>query len=601
MSFRHRLALFLVVTLVAVQSVTAFLAYSYLRHDLVERGKRELTAAMGIFTRQLDFLSERVADGVQVLSLDFALRSAIAQHDSGTELSALRNHGHRIGATRMMIVGLDGLTTADTGAAETGRAFPYPALLQGAAATDKSAALVTMAGEIYWIVVVPVRAPVPIAFIAACIPVNDVLLEKLRAISSAPRAIVLSTLGPNGHWMIAAETATHLRHVDLPSASYITASSAVITEDGKEYLAVTAPLKRAQGSVPIAAMLDYPLDEALAAYRGVIAPMLGVMLLGLLGMLVGVTFIVRGVSRPLEMLSIAARRIATGDYTPPPHIARRDEVGQLGDALATMTAAISERERALREAVAAMETAMNEAVRANEAKSQFLSNMSHELRTPLNAIVGFSEMIGEQVMGPVGVPRYADYARDIHGAGQHLLTLVERMLDLSEAEANRLVIKREKVSPGAQMASVMESLRPFAAKSGVQIACMGDPALWPKVEGDATKLGQAFHNVLHNAIRFTPSHGSVTVSAHDERGRLVIQIRDSGIGMEPELLACVVRPFHRLRLAFDGKNQGAGLGLPFAKAVVELHGGALSLESHVGHGTTVTIALPIAGAVSEAA
>ena len=331
------------------------------------------------------------------------------------------------------------------------------------------------------------------------------------------------------------------------------------------------------------------------------APMLGVLLLGLLGTLVGVTFIVRGVSRPLEMLSKAARRIATGDYTPPPRIAHRDEVGQLGDALATMTASISERERALREAIVATEAARNEAVRANEAKSQFLSNMSHELRTPLNAIVGFSEMIGEQVMGPVGVPRYADYARDIHGAGQHLLALVERMLDLSEAEANRLVIKREKLSPGAQMASVVESLRPFAAKSCVQIVCAGDSALWPKVEGDAAKLGQAFHNVLHNAVRFTQPHGIVTVSAHNESDRLLIQIKDSGIGMEPELLACVVRPFHRLRSAFDGKNQGAGLGLPFAKAVVELHGGTLSLESLVGHGTTVTIALPISGAVSEAA
>src|ERR1700744_5050489 len=114
MSFRRRLALFLVITLAAVQGLTAVFAYSYLRHDLVERGKRDLAGAMDVFTRQLDFLSERVADGVQVLSLDFALRSAIAQQDTATELSALRNHGKRIGATRMTIVGLDGRTTADT-------------------------------------------------------------------------------------------------------------------------------------------------------------------------------------------------------------------------------------------------------------------------------------------------------------------------------------------------------------------------------------------------------------------------------------------------------------------------------------------------------
>src|ERR1700761_7560482 len=125
MTFRQRLALFLVVTLAAVQVLTALVAYSYLRHSLVEKEKAELAAATQVFLRQLRVLSERVGDDVEVLSLDYALRQAIAQHDYGTELSALRNHGHRVGATRMMLVGLDGLITADTGDhAHTG-AFPY--------------------------------------------------------------------------------------------------------------------------------------------------------------------------------------------------------------------------------------------------------------------------------------------------------------------------------------------------------------------------------------------------------------------------------------------------------------------------------------------
>ncbi|HSM95527.1 MAG TPA: ATP-binding protein [Rhizomicrobium sp.] len=601
MSFRQRLVLFLVVTLVSVQALTAFLAYASLRHDLVERGKRELASSMGVFTRQLDFLSERVSDDVHVLSLDFALRSAIAQHDYGTELSALRNHGHRIGATRMMIVGLDGRTTADTSGADSGLVFPYSGLLQQAAIDDKATALATMSGQIYWIVVVPVRAPVPIAFIAACIPVNDALLRKLGAISSTPSAVVLATLGQNGHWMIAAESATHLRNIDLPSDSRITPSSTVLKQDGKEYLTVTAPLKVVSGSAPVIAVMDYSLDEALAAQRGIFPPMLAVLLTGLLAMVAGATLIARGVSRPLEMLAAAARRIATGDYTPPPALAKGGEVGDLGEALVTMTASISQREQALREAIGAMEIAKDEAVSANKAKSQFLSNMSHELRTPLNAIVGFSEMIHEQVLGPVGVPRYADYARDIHGAGQHLLLLVERMLGLAEAEANRLVIRRERLAPGARMAKALEKLKNTAAAAAVLVTCTDDPLGWPAIDGDAEKLDEAFFNILHNAIRFTPANGSVTVSGCDVDGRLVIRIADSGIGMEPDLLASVVRPFHRLRSAFDGKHQGAGLGLPFAKVIVELHGGALSLESRPGRGTTVTIALPVAGTASKAA
>src|SRR5580704_7656855 len=113
MSFRNRLALFLIVTLVAVQAATALIAYTFLRHDVIERGKHELSEAMVVFQRQLDFLSDRVTDDVHVLSLDYALREAIAKSDHGTEISALRNHGERIGASRMMLIGLDGIITAD--------------------------------------------------------------------------------------------------------------------------------------------------------------------------------------------------------------------------------------------------------------------------------------------------------------------------------------------------------------------------------------------------------------------------------------------------------------------------------------------------------
>ena len=191
MSFRYRLALFLVVTLVAVQALTAAFAYFYLRHNLVERGKRELLAEMGVFTRQLEFLSERVSDAVTVASLDYALRAAVAQHNHGTELSVLRNHGRRIGATRMMLVALDGSLELDTDAPnKSGGAFPFPALLVRAAAKDNATALAAIGDRIYWIVAVPVRAPVPIAFIAACIPVDGALLEKLRAISAQPRGMI---------------------------------------------------------------------------------------------------------------------------------------------------------------------------------------------------------------------------------------------------------------------------------------------------------------------------------------------------------------------------------------------------------------------------
>lgn len=171
MGFRNRLALFLMAILVAVQVATGLFAYTYLRHTIIEQGKQELASATSAFMRQLNYLSERVTDGVKVLALDYPLRTAIAQHDQGTELSVLRNHGERIGATRMMLIRLNGTIEVDSVLSHsTGSPFPFGDLLQNATEQNSGTALATLDNSVYWIVVVPVRAPVPIAFIAHSFP-----------------------------------------------------------------------------------------------------------------------------------------------------------------------------------------------------------------------------------------------------------------------------------------------------------------------------------------------------------------------------------------------------------------------------------------------
>src|SRR5688500_3285672 len=160
LSFRQRLALLFIVTLIVIQGLTAALAYGVVRANLVEQGKRRLEATTQVFMRQLNVLSERVSDDVEILSLDYALRKAVAENDRGTALSALRNHGNRVGATRMSIVGLDGIITIDTAAAAAQETpFPFSDLLESAASSDQGTALAVLDGVIYWIVVVPVRAP----------------------------------------------------------------------------------------------------------------------------------------------------------------------------------------------------------------------------------------------------------------------------------------------------------------------------------------------------------------------------------------------------------------------------------------------------------
>jgi len=598
--FRHRLALFLVVTLAVVQMLTGFAAYVYLRHSLVEKAKVELTQATAVFQRQLTLLSERVADDVEVLSLDFALRQAIARHDYETELSALRNHGRRVGATRMMLVGLDGTTTADTGAAGmTGKAFAWPQMLNDSTTSGGRTSLATLGGRVYWIVVVPVRAPVAIAFIAACVPIDDALLAKLGTLSQTQRSIALATLRADGRWRVSARTRSGPDRIPLPDAHVAVQAGAVIENaEADEFLTVSTFLKTASHSAPVVAVLGYPMAEAFAAYRAIVPPILLVLFFALVLAAAAAMLVVRRAARPLEALAATARRIAAGDYTTPAPVGGKDEIGQLSRAIAGMTGSIAEREAALTAMIGALETARNEAVRANEAKSQFLANMSHELRTPLNAIVGFGDMLRQEILGPLGVARYRDYAGDICDSGEKLLALVSCMLDLAEVEKGTLVIARRRMAPSQVLQRALATVLSGAAALEVIV----ETQELPEIDGDADKLAQAFASILHNAVKFTPAGGQIRVEARHEANALIIRIADSGIGMEAADLAVVTKPFHRLRSALDGQHQGAGLGLPFAKAIVELHGGTLTIASAPGYGTTVEIRLPQdAHALSEAA
>jgi signal transduction histidine kinase len=596
MSFRQRLALFLVATLIAVQALTAVFAYGLIRSNLVEQAKSELKSTAAVFTRQLNVLSERVSDDVEVLSLDYALRKAVAENDQATALSALRNHGNRVGATRMILVGLDGKITADTTnerAVDT--AFPFSDLLDSASVNDQGTSLAVLDGAIYWIVVVPVKAPVPIAFIAACVPVNDALLEKLGQLSSVPRSLALATANAKGQWTVVSKSAGYTPVVQLASlAAPASENAVVVAEEKGDHLAMMARLATSPASRPVAVVLDYPLEQALNAYRVVVTPMLLVLGAALLIAVAGAMLIARGVSRPLEALATTARRIAKGDYSPIPPIRRADEIGELSSALNNMTYSIAERETALKGAVASLELARNQAVKASEAKSQFLSNMSHELRTPLNAIIGFSEMIHRQMLGQIPVQRYVEYAGHVFDSGTHLLVQVEEMLDLSDAEAGKLTLARKHLKPGGLLSFSLDALAPFAEKAGVAVEIAADTNAWPPIDADAAKLQQSLTNIVHNAIKFTPAKGVVTIAGDCVGDMLKITVSDTGIGIRSEDLPLIVRPFHRRKAAFDASHQGAGLGLPFAKTIVELHGGTLSIQSTQGIGTTVTIELPLA-------
>jgi len=347
MSFRLRLALLFVATLVAVQIFTALLAYGIARRALIAEGERQLSVGAATVARQLDDISSRVADNVQVLSLDFALRAAIAENDQSTVLSALRNHGRRIGAERMLLIGLDGAIRSDTTSSASGATFPFPDLAD-AALDHPAAAVVAMGGKAYWMIVVPVYAPKPIALIAAGIPVDNALLARLQQLSALPNTLELVTDTGGGHWTGIAHGDNAVAIAPALAANGLPLQPTLIRVDSREYVALATRLKESERSAPVAAVLGYSLDDALRPYRPVVIAWVGLFALGLAVGLVGAMLIARSTARPIEHLAAAARRVGAGDYAPPTETHEHDEVGQLAAAFANMTLAIAEREEHIR-------------------------------------------------------------------------------------------------------------------------------------------------------------------------------------------------------------------------------------------------------------
>jgi len=241
---------------------------------------------------------------------------------------------------------------------------------------------------------------------------------------------------------------------------------------------------------------------------------------------------------------------------------------------------------------AEMAEAKAAAEKANRTKSEFLANMSHELRTPLNAIIGFSEMIKAEVYGP-GLPRYRNYATDIHGAGQHLLSLINDILDLSKAEAGKLELHVEPVDLADLIRESARLMSERAAQQKLRLTL--DVGTLPPLLIDRLRTKQILLNLLSNAIKFTPENGIVSVKADlDQARRVVICVRDTGIGIAPENIALAFEPFRQIDSTLARKFEGTGLGLPLVKELIELHDGEVTLESSLKVGTAVSIRFPAA-------
>ena len=285
---------------------------------------------------------------------------------------------------------------------------------------------------------------------------------------------------------------------------------------------------------------------------------------------------------PLRQMEARFGEIAAGDFSKQLTVPNRDEFGALAANLNRMN-------DELRRLYGQIEA-------ANRNKSEFLANMSHELRTPLNAIMGFSEALYERYFGELN-EKQTEYAKDIHGSGEHLLSLVNDILDLSKVEAGKMELEITEFDLSAALENALTLVKERAHRHGIALQLEIDPAL-STVHADERKFKQIMLNLLSNAVKFTPEGGAVRVQSRRNGAMVEVSVSDTGSGIALQDQSAVFEEFRQVGTDSGRKAEGTGLGLPLAKRFVELHGGAIQVQSTLGKGSTFSFTLPVRQATS---
>jgi signal transduction histidine kinase len=341
------------------------------------------------------------------------------------------------------------------------------------------------------------------------------------------------------------------------------------------------------GVPPWTIVIEQPAEVVTAPLRRSLLGAMAILALALLMSFLVSHWYARRLTRPILALEAGAMAFAQGNFKKRMEVHTGDEIELLAAEFNKMADQLQEYTDGLERRVAE-KTAQLEM--ANRHKSEFLANMSHELRTPLNAIIGFSEVLKERMFGDLN-DKQLEYVRDIFGSGQHLLSLINDILDLTKVEAGHMALDIREFDVRAAVDNCCTLIRERAQRSRLQFSSEVEPDVgkWP---ADERKFKQVLLNLLTNAVKFTPAGGMIALRTWIEGEWLVVSVRDTGVGIAAEDRAAIFKEFHQLPLHGAAKHEGTGLGLSLSRRLVELHCGTLTVESEPRRGSTFTARFP---------
>ncbi len=386
------------------------------------------------------------------------------------------------------------------------------------------------------------------------------------------------------------QTTTYPKKLDLPQVRLALGSGASVGSATGENLRRRKVLT-AWATVPSTGwkvFVEQPESAAFAPLRGKIWKT-ALLIAAFVAAAVALSILLaRRLVRPIKRLQVAAEAIGAGAYDERIALDRRDELGALAATFNQMAERVQELISGLEKRVADRTRALEI---ASQHKSDFLANMSHELRTPLNAIVGFSQVLKQKLFGPVN-EKQDDYLDDILSSADHLLALINDILDLSKVEAGQVDLEVDLFSLREALERGVVMVRERATRNGVQVELRLDSEI-DLLQGDERRIRQVVFNLLSNAVKFTPQGGRVDVSAVRQDGEVLVAVRDTGPGIAAQDQERIFEEFQQARDTNGERPEGTGLGLALSRSLIELHGGRIWVESEPGEGSTFSFTLPV--------
>ena len=570
---RTKLTVFSLTLFALVLTVIMAAVYASVERNAQRVVSDELAASAVVFDRTWQLRTEQLEASAGLLAHDFGFRAAVATHDTATVASALENLRRRLGAHRGFALDGEGRVLASVGDGAAARAFA------GWIGDDGDSGVLLLPDGPYQAVAAPVMAPGHVGGVVFASRLDSqemAALVRLSPIAFRPQVLVQAR---GGRWTAGAE--------DLSDAELAHAAAVVRAGPRAQvravrigpWIEVVRPL-RTLGEGRAALVLRYPLAEALAPYRGLLALLLLFGAAGLALIAAGAWMLAQETTRPISALTRAAKRLERGQQAKVA-VVGRDEIASLSRTFNSMADGILKRE-------AALELARQAAEAANSAKSEFLANMSHEIRTPLNGVLGMAQVMAMSATDEVQSKRLAT----IRQCGEALLEILNSILDLSKIEAGQMEIEAADFDLAAAVAAATDPFAVLAAQKGVDFAVEIDAQAAGHRIGDALRLRQVLANLCSNAVKFTSS-GKITVRVIPRGGRVAFEVADTGLGVPADRQKDIFDKFAQVDASTTRRFGGTGLGLAICRELVSRMGGQIVLKSRLGKGSTFRFTLPL--------